>query len=48
MSEETNFLEELEDVLEEAASAESEKLRTPLEDFAFCETWETAPPSGGT
>ena len=35
MSEETNFLEELEDVLEEAASAESEKLRTPLEDFAF-------------
>lgn len=35
MSEETNFLEELEDVLEEAASAESEKFRTPLEDFAF-------------
>lgn len=35
MNEETNFLEEIEEVLEEAASAETEKPRTPLEDFAF-------------
>ena len=30
MNEETNFLEEIEEVLEEAASAESEKPRTTL------------------
>lgn len=35
MSEETNFQEEMEEVLEEAAFAETEKPRTPLEDFAF-------------
>ncbi len=35
MSEENNFLEEMEDVLEDAVSAQTEKLRTPMEDFSF-------------
>lgn len=35
MSEETIFLEEMEEVLEEAASAEAKEPRPPLEDFAF-------------
>lgn len=35
MNEETNFLEKLEEILEEATSAETEKPRTPFEDFAF-------------
>lgn len=34
MNEENTFLEELEDVLEETASAEAEE-RTPTEDVAF-------------
>ena len=34
MNEENTFLEELEDALEETASAEAEE-RTPMEDFAF-------------
>lgn len=35
MSEENNFLEEMEETLEEAASVETEEPRTPIEDFAF-------------
>lgn len=35
MSEENNFLEEMESALEEAASAEAEESRTPMENVAF-------------
>jgi len=35
MSEENNFLEEMEESLEEAASAEAEEPRTTIEDFTF-------------
>ena len=35
MNEETTFLEEMEETLEETASAKLKEPRTPLEDFAF-------------